>query len=303
MILLPTASAVGSISIFSFFDQRTVKETFVENRETYTLGNLVSDFGDDVKKLRSLYKSIRFWLDKTRIISLVLSYISILLFAFYGFYHGNTTGAWTLSYIIFGVCAAMLIANTVLLCLETRHRQAEDVRRGVAHVFHWITAILKLAMTVVIVCGLVTLGDTSSLPMRVVFCLLSVLWMGVTLTVDVLMLVFTLFFRYVKDLLNERKDRCVTAFVNTAVDMAVRNHPIAQGAVLAARLVAPKFRERVAAWRDKHKQKKALAAGKTKNKQETSAVLEDKPKRQKRVAAPKDDASQLPEAKEPVTKE
>lgn len=208
----------------------------MENKETYHLGNLIADCNEDIVKVRMIIKHFGDARRLFTVFSRIWSYISILLFAFYAVYQGISTEAWTVSYIIFGVCFAMLIANTALLCLETRCEGATRVRRGVMHAFHWITVALKLCMTVIVICGLVALPDAATRPVRVVICLLSVFWMGVTLTVDVLFLTFTLIGRFAVAVFEERKERVVTACVNTAkgaaravVNVVVRKNPIAKG--------------------------------------------------------------------------
>lgn len=262
--------------------------------------NNIVDFAltvaNDVKRIRQLIKNIRLMLKKTRLISCIWSYISILLFAFYAFYQGKATEAWTLSYIIFGVCFAMLIANTVLLCMDAKHReQALHVRRWVFHLFHWITAILKIAMTVIVVYGLVMVGTSSSLAVRIVTCLLSVFWLGVTLTIDIFMLAFAIVIRRISKTLQARKKQAIAAVGNAAavaIGVAANGNPAVIGAVWGVRRLIPVAREKIAAFRKKRatrkKEKKQLKEG-TSKKQKAPLI---KQKKQKFIMKPK--ATQKP---------
>ncbi len=195
----------------------------MDNKETYGIRQFATDVVSDIDAVRMIIKTIGRAQRFMRTFSLVWSYISILLFTSYGIYHGATSGKWTFPAIIFGVCACVLVANTVLLCLGRGKGKSERARQKAMHVFRWITAVLKLAMTAVTVTGLVGMSADDSTALRTVISLLSVFWMGITLTVDVTVFLLQWFFDLLKSLVDERIDR-VRALANNTVMPIVKGY-------------------------------------------------------------------------------
>ncbi len=168
----------------------------------------------DIERIKFLYElGVRLyaWI---RAFGYVWSYVSILLFAGYGLSHGVQTGQWLFPSVVFGVCGTMLAVNTVLLTLSRGDREAERRRQTVLYIFHVLIALLKIAMSTLLVYSLVSVVHDAMLSVRVVFCILTVLWVGVTLAVDTLLLFLRIACNLVGEFIADRVEQAKEAVKN-----------------------------------------------------------------------------------------
>lgn len=168
----------------------------------------------DAERIKVLYQigvKLYAWI---RAFGYVWSYISILLFAGYGISHGVQTGQWVFPTAVFCVCGAMLLVNTVLLALSRGDREMARHRQTALYIFHVLIAMLKIAMSILLVYSLVGMvADEGSL-FRVVFCILTVLWVGVTLATDTLLLFLRIACNFVGDFVADRVEQAKEAVKN-----------------------------------------------------------------------------------------
>ena len=190
-----------------------MKSRIKPNRDMGVVG-FAKQCKTDIDRFKALYAlgvKLYAWI---RAFGYVWSYISILLFAGYGISHGVQTGQWVFPTVVFCVCGAMLIVNTVLLALSHTDREVERRRQTALYIFHVLIAMLKIAMSILLVYNLVGMvADEGSL-FRVVFCILTVLWVGVTLATDTLLLFLRIACNFVADFITDRVEQFKEAVKN-----------------------------------------------------------------------------------------
>lgn len=187
-----------------------------KNYDNYYIPDLIADLKSDALALKNkleLFEKLRRFFN---IFSIVWSYVSIVLFTVYGIVHMVRTGDVILSSITFAVCGVFLIVNTVLLVLRDKSKNGKARHARAKRVFRVITVILRIAMTVIAIASLVGIADEPSTTLRVVWCAISMLWLGITVAIIVTSFIIRRVLRMLKEIAVERIRRTQAAFTNTA---------------------------------------------------------------------------------------
>ena len=187
--------------------------------DNYYIPDLIADLKDDACSLKNkleLFEKLRRFFG---VFSIVWSYISIALFSVYGALHLYRTGDLILPVITFSVCGVFFIVNTVLLILRGRSENGNKRYASAKRAFRLISVILKVAMTAITVASLVGMTDDPSVAFRTTWCIVSMFWLGMTVTVDVASFCVRRMLNTLKEIAAERIRRTKAAFTNTANDV------------------------------------------------------------------------------------
>lgn len=180
----------------------------------YRISDLIRDLGDDASAVRSKLRFVNKLRQNFALLTTVWGYVSVALFVAFGVTHLLQTGELVLPILAFSVSGVYFIVNTALLIADKRRSPA---RRNFNRVFRIVGVILKLAMTGVMIYSLAA-GDAVTAGFRIAWCLLSVLWLGVTVAGDVAYFLIERALRMLKDLAVDRLTRTKSAITNTAND-------------------------------------------------------------------------------------
>ncbi|MBQ7227539.1 MAG: hypothetical protein IJX05_03990 [Clostridia bacterium] len=186
-----------------------------KNYDDYYVSDLVRDLRDDavaLKRAIELFGKLRKFFS---VFSVVWSYVTVLLFVGFGVTHLLRTSEVVLPVIAFAVSGVYLIVNTIMLILARTSKERKKQLAKVRKVFRVITIVLKLGMIAVTVASLVGVTDDPSVGWRITWCLLSVFWLGITVSVDIATFLVKFVLRTLKEIAEERVRRVKAAVTNT----------------------------------------------------------------------------------------